>query len=190
MKQKLQTLKHVLEDVPRFGPAVRSSTEAFESFNAVFRLCSVLSNHQAPSRDIALKMADIDRLKHTISGGYWLQDGQWIRAGIAVREFLERNVAMQAQFGWKAQLIPVPGRVKLPAQAKRRVIDWEKSQAARLGILDATHKPPATSQWCLGLKVTANSGDECGCGSWVFASKSDVSSSHYMCTISILIGRV
>ncbi|KAL6300498.1 hypothetical protein BKA93DRAFT_696210, partial [Sparassis latifolia] len=69
VKGKLHVLKHILADIRRFGPAVRFSTEIFECFNVIFRMCSVLSNHQAPSRDIAHKLADIDRVKHILSGG-------------------------------------------------------------------------------------------------------------------------
>lgn len=71
-KIKLHLLKHLPAHIRRFGPSVRFSTEVFECFNAVFRMCSVLSNHQAPSRDIALKNGKLGRLKHIISGGYWV----------------------------------------------------------------------------------------------------------------------
>ncbi|KAJ7814863.1 hypothetical protein B0H13DRAFT_1513354, partial [Mycena leptocephala] len=73
-KLKLHVLQHIVQDICRRGPAVRFSTEVFECFNAIFLLCSVLSNHQAPSRDIAAKFADLDRVKHILSGGYWFQD--------------------------------------------------------------------------------------------------------------------
>jgi hypothetical protein len=71
LKIKIHLLTHIVEDVIRFGPAIRNSTEIFECFNAIFRLCSILSNHQAPSRDIARKFASMDRLKHILSGGFW-----------------------------------------------------------------------------------------------------------------------
>ncbi|KAJ7756798.1 hypothetical protein DFH07DRAFT_773024 [Mycena maculata] len=70
LKIKLHLLPHIVEDVIRFGPAIRNSTEIFECFNAIFRLYSILSNHQAPSRDIASKFASMDCLKHILSGGF------------------------------------------------------------------------------------------------------------------------
>jgi hypothetical protein len=48
-KMKLQILPNLIDDIHRFGPAIRYSTEIFECYNAIFRLCSVLSNHQALS---------------------------------------------------------------------------------------------------------------------------------------------
>ena len=78
---KLQVLPHLADDIHQFGPAIRYSTEIFECYNAIFRLCSVLSNHQAPSHDIANKFASMDCLKHMLSGGYWEEDDQWISAG-------------------------------------------------------------------------------------------------------------
>ena len=82
-KEKLQVLPHIVDDVKRFGPSPRYSTEIYESFNPIFRLCSIHSNHRSPSRDIALKMADLEMVRHIVTGGYWLdpQLGQPVRAG-------------------------------------------------------------------------------------------------------------
>ncbi|KDQ51612.1 hypothetical protein JAAARDRAFT_198890 [Jaapia argillacea MUCL 33604] len=117
-KAKLHILTHLPQDIPRYGPAVCFSTEIFECFNAVFQMCSVLSNHQAPSRDIAYKNADIDRVKHLISGGYWFEDGSWIYAGKDVWEFMKHNMIMQRHFGWAPRPVLTPGSIKLPAWGK------------------------------------------------------------------------
>ncbi|KAF8263119.1 hypothetical protein EI94DRAFT_1704260 [Lactarius quietus] len=80
-KPKFHILTHTPEDIRRFGPAVTSSTEIFECYNAIFRFCSILSNHQAPSRDIAQSFCSLGRFKHVASGGWWKDgDGQWTRA--------------------------------------------------------------------------------------------------------------
>ncbi|KAJ3858854.1 hypothetical protein EV359DRAFT_51709, partial [Lentinula novae-zelandiae] len=70
-KVKLHLLPHIIPDIRRFGPIIRNSTEGFECFNAVFRLCSVYSNGQAPSRDIAQKFSGMDRMKHILSVSDW-----------------------------------------------------------------------------------------------------------------------
>ncbi|KAJ7327989.1 hypothetical protein DFH08DRAFT_916737 [Mycena albidolilacea] len=69
-KIKLHLLAHLGEDVAAFGPLIGVMTEAFECFNAIFRFCSILSNHRAPSRDIALQLADQEGLKHRLTGGW------------------------------------------------------------------------------------------------------------------------
>ena len=93
-------MTHIVDDIRRFGPAITLSTETFESFNGVFRLCSVLSNHHAPSRDIANNMADMDRFKHIASGGRLNIDGEWTEPGKDVLEFFRRNKTIQNSLGW------------------------------------------------------------------------------------------
>ena len=99
LKAKLHILTHLVEDIRRFGPAILFSTEVFECFNAVFRLCSVLSNHQAPSRDIARQFGDMDRFKHIISGGYWCSGKDMVCAGPRVAHYFE-NKSIQRRLGW------------------------------------------------------------------------------------------
>jgi hypothetical protein len=85
-------------------------TEGYEAFNAVFRFCSILSNHLAPSRDIALQLADQEALKHRLTGGWWPNtDGEWERAGPGVRAFLETRPTLQRLVGWTVYNPPSPG---------------------------------------------------------------------------------
>jgi hypothetical protein len=71
-KSKFHIILHLPKHVHRFGPALLFATEAFESFNAVIRAKSVHSNRQAPSRDIAMAFAQGNRIRHLLSGGYFL----------------------------------------------------------------------------------------------------------------------
>ncbi|KZT50729.1 hypothetical protein CALCODRAFT_406879, partial [Calocera cornea HHB12733] len=70
-KTKMHAALHTPDDILRFSTAVLFSTERYEAFNGVFRRCSVLSNRQAPSRDIAHTFAHFDRIQHITSGGFW-----------------------------------------------------------------------------------------------------------------------
>jgi len=109
-KMKLQILLNLVDDIPRFGPAIQYSTEIFECFNVIFHLCSVLSNHQALSRDIANKFALMDSLKHMLSGGYWKSsDGEWVRAGLKVRNLLHEDPFIQQHSGWVPYFAPLVG---------------------------------------------------------------------------------
>lgn len=100
VKAKCHILTHIVEDIRRFGPAITLSTETFESYNGVFRLCSILSNHKAPSRDIAFNMADMARLKHIASGGKWQRKGKWVGPGPSVLNFFSANEKVQRFLGW------------------------------------------------------------------------------------------
>ncbi|KAJ6461207.1 hypothetical protein DFH09DRAFT_1114311 [Mycena vulgaris] len=99
-KNKIHLLPHIVKDAVRFGPPIRNSTETFEGYSGVFRLCSILSNHQAPSRDIAAKFVSMDRLKHVLSGGHWKQDGDWVCTGPTVRTVLKTMPIIQRHLGW------------------------------------------------------------------------------------------
>ena len=104
-----------MDDIRRFGPAIRNSTEIFECFNAIFRLCSILSNHQAPSRDISVKFTSMDRVKHILSGGYWNsskdRQGEWMRADEKVRQVLINDRTIQRHLGWTPPQKVVPGMI-------------------------------------------------------------------------------
>ncbi|CDO76792.1 hypothetical protein BN946_scf184978.g21 [Trametes cinnabarina] len=75
-KPKFHIILHLVEHVRRFGPAGLFATEAFESFNAVIRAKSVHSNRQAPSRDIARAFGQANRVRHLLSGGFFLWTGE------------------------------------------------------------------------------------------------------------------
>ena len=109
-KPKLHLLTHLRDDIRRFGPLVGEATETFECFNAIFRFCSVLSNHQAPSRDIAIQLADQEGFKQRVTGGWWPDDsGGWNRAGPGVRGSLKRYKTLKNNLGWADDAIAPPG---------------------------------------------------------------------------------
>lgn len=101
-KIKLHVLVHLPEDIRRFGPSIIFATEIFECFNAIFRMCSILSNHLSPSRDIAQTLGDMERFKHMVSGGWWKdsESGHFVRAGALIQTFLEKNRELQRRLGW------------------------------------------------------------------------------------------
>ncbi|KAI0079426.1 hypothetical protein K474DRAFT_1617769 [Panus rudis PR-1116 ss-1] len=192
-KPKLHLLPHVLHDIPTHGPAILYSTEVFECWNAIFRFCSVLSNHQAPSRDIARTLADVERFKHQVSGGWWKEDsgpgkGSYVQAGEHVRNFMRNNPMLQQRLGWAAHSDLVPGTVKLLPKNKQYPMTWDAvfgpmntagTSSASRGAA-APPGPPyeqtavpncaqaAQSQWRRGKYVISASRDACSVHSWVF----------------------
>ncbi|KAJ7245583.1 hypothetical protein C8J57DRAFT_1679671 [Mycena rebaudengoi] len=172
---------HTDEDVIQFGPLVGVATEIFESFNAIFRYCSILSNHLAPSRDIALQLGDQEGLKHRITGGLWPSgvDGKWERAGSGVRSFMAEHPVLQKLVGWtEAKAVKpadtfTPGEYRLVSlkrgQKERESYSLKSTSAVNAlnyGLYDAN------STWRKCVYVLSESFDECRVDSWVFAKSS------------------
>ncbi|KAJ7277334.1 hypothetical protein C8J57DRAFT_1060971, partial [Mycena rebaudengoi] len=170
-KIKYHLLDHIDSDVVEFGPLVGVATEIFECFNAIFRYCSILSNHLAPSRDIAVQLGDQEGLKHRLTGGWWRgPDGEWIRAGPGVRHFMATHPVLQRLLGWSEGKDLVQGETKLVAvvrgQKKRQIFTLQATTAAQalnFGLY------PAESTWTRCVHVVSESLDQCFVGSWVFA---------------------
>ena len=167
VKIKLHLLKHLPQQIRRFGPAVRFSTEVFECFNAVFRMSSVLSNHQAPSRDIALKNADLDRVKHLLSGGYWLTNhGEWVCSGSDTVALLLQTPVLQRHLGWVSLEQPDPGTIRCPGRERQQHYVYRQTQAFQANCQRVAGLSN-DSEWTVGIQTIAVSGDRCFPGSWV-----------------------
>ncbi|KAJ7221530.1 hypothetical protein GGX14DRAFT_559018 [Mycena pura] len=171
LKIKLHLLRHLPNDARRFGPLVGVATELFESFNAVFRAASILSNHRAPSRDIALQLADQEGTRLRTLGGWWLdnESNEWKRAGPAVRQYIQRQPNLQRLLGWTG----IPNR-SCQAGTAPETRSWEAKTAAE--ILGASEQ-----DWFKCKELTALSGDACTVCSWVFFRSTNE---------SIVIGRL
>ncbi|KAF5372390.1 hypothetical protein D9615_009298 [Tricholomella constricta] len=193
-KYKLHVLTHIKEDVRRLGPAIIFSTEVFECWNAVFRLCSVLSNHQAPSHDIAVTLAGMERFKHQVSGGWWKSGGgTYIRAGKYVRTFFSRNKQLQRRLGWMDTTKIKPGTVKLKAKSRTSTSCWKESLAHLWTAALDVHTADG-QLWSKCERLISHSQDVCKEGSWVFFSvvDNDKSMGNGNATDSgmVLVGRI
>jgi hypothetical protein len=189
---KLHVITHLPEDIQRFGPAGLYIVEGFEGWNRIWRLCSILSNHHSPSRDIAIKLCKVERTKHILSGGFWRDKDSkmYVHAGKAVRGLFESDKTLRRRLGWN----------QIPASIPGTHISWVEpyfghsdSVALNTGSvkLIPTKKQPSSGTWdelfnadtipplcpdgvnteeslLLGQTVVAASGDICRVGSWVF----------------------
>jgi hypothetical protein len=172
VKIKLHLLAHLPDDVRRFGPSIRFATEIYEAYNGVFRLCSIYSNRLAPSRDISLKFAAMDRVKHVLCGGYWKDhtSKQWIQAGGAVQKVLQADPVFQRHLGWVPHAEIDPGKIKPQAAGKNPAVRWEETMASRFWT--ENNAPVPDSQWKKGSSASTDSGDNAPLGSWVFCRDS------------------
>ncbi|EJF57509.1 hypothetical protein DICSQDRAFT_69263, partial [Dichomitus squalens LYAD-421 SS1] len=115
-KNKLHILLHIPDHIERHGPALLFSTERYESFNHLFRLSSIHSNRQAPSRDIAASFANQDRCRHMMTGGYWLDktSGRWVCASHAVLDHVRSHSIDARLLGVAHAHAAIPGKMTLP----------------------------------------------------------------------------
>ncbi|KAH9911660.1 uncharacterized protein B0H18DRAFT_892153 [Fomitopsis serialis] len=194
-KNKLHVLAHLIANIRRFGPAILYSTEVFECWNAIFRFCSILSNHRAPSRDIAVALADMERFKHQVSGGWWCNSaGEYVRAGDRVCTFLQESPNLQRRLGWveDIQATLIVGTAKLEARLKRCPSSWADA-IAPLSLPPPTHDGAPNSlditifQQCKFLVSQAK--DICKPGSWVFFKPTDVRAGRIFKILSPVGGR-
>ncbi|KAJ6514774.1 hypothetical protein DFH09DRAFT_1251422 [Mycena vulgaris] len=173
-KNKLHILAHTRTDILRHGPLVGVATEGFEGYNAIFRLCSIFSNHLAPSRDIACQLAQQEGLKHRLTGGWWIDaTGKWVQAGSGIRDFLAARPILQALLGWTDPKPLVPGSVRLQPLKRQKGIPTPPRQKISLTTIAPGAVNLGTysveSVWESCITVVSNSRDVCPVLSWVYA---------------------
>ncbi|KAF8579127.1 hypothetical protein K439DRAFT_1648550 [Ramaria rubella] len=167
-KAKIHVLVHLPEDIERFGPAIRFVTEVFECFNHIFCMCSVLSNHQAPGRDIAQKCVSMERVKHIASGGFWKgKHGEYMQASVRVQEIIKRHPIIQSHLGWVVMGEVMPGTAMKTPKSKQKMVLWSESCMPHC-VLAKNY--PHESAWMLSTSVTSSSGDICPLQSWVIGT--------------------
>ncbi|KEP45802.1 hypothetical protein V565_240180, partial [Rhizoctonia solani 123E] len=119
-KTKLHILTHAPLFARRFGPLLGPDSERYESFNSVFRMCSVLSNRSAPSLDTATQMAKMDTVRHIATGGWWFNSStrRFCRAGPAILGHFKHHPKEYALLGLTFNIPAVPGFTKIHAKPK------------------------------------------------------------------------
>ncbi|EJD38038.1 hypothetical protein AURDEDRAFT_72549, partial [Auricularia subglabra TFB-10046 SS5] len=167
-KAKLHLLAHFEDDVPLFGPPLLAATEVFECFNAVFHMCSVLSNHQAPSRDIALSLTNMDRMKYILCGGMWKEGDVWVQPSEKVREVLFTHSIVQRHLGWVPHSVSTPGKIRVPGEKKQEPVIWDNTLRTAQIDVPNTSIDHLQQQPCIkGQTVVSVTGDVCPIGSWI-----------------------
>ncbi|KAJ7284566.1 hypothetical protein C8J57DRAFT_1709000 [Mycena rebaudengoi] len=169
-KIKYHLLVHIDEDAVEFGPLLGVITEIYECFNAIFRFCSILSNHLAPSRDIAIQLGDQEGLKHRLTGGWWYHNNEWQKAGPGVCQFMAKHPVLQKLLGWSEPKTLVHGNTKpvpTPRGQIQMVIHELQSTSAAHAVNFGMYS--AVSMWTKCREVISESLDPCFIGSWVFA---------------------
>ncbi|KAI8824864.1 uncharacterized protein EV422DRAFT_516452 [Fimicolochytrium jonesii] len=133
---KFHIILHILDCMRRLGPPMLYATEKFESFNAIMRNHSVHTNRHAPSKDIAVRFARYQTMRHLVSGGYY-----W--SGASEGDRAEADGAM-GQEGAVEQGADQPGadqpgadqRGAERAGAERAAGQWERAGEDLIGLLE------------------------------------------------------
>jgi hypothetical protein len=132
-KMKYHLLAHLTDDIRRFGPLIGVATEGYESYNTIFRHCSVLSNHLAPSRDIAYQQSKQETFSHISTGGWWKEtDTSWSQAGSSLMAFVLENEILQ-------KLFHVPTHTKEPTVGK-----WHFFETIWSAALTVNYRSPGS----------------------------------------------
>ncbi|KAJ7228353.1 hypothetical protein GGX14DRAFT_530186 [Mycena pura] len=155
-----------------------------ESYNTVFRLCSINGNNQAPSRDIAIKFASMNNIKHALCGGFWESTGsrkrwqqqptmprEWLKPGEKVKRVLFHDPVLQRHLGWVTHADPVPGFVRLLSLDKFLLVSWREILASK--HWSGPSEPQPESNWRPGFSITAKTGDQVKVRTWVFVRYAD-----------------
>ncbi|KAJ2922664.1 hypothetical protein H1R20_g14407, partial [Candolleomyces eurysporus] len=191
-KIKYHLLTHAVDDIKRVGPLVGVATESYESFNVIFRHCSILSNHLAPSRDIAYQLAKQETFKHLMFGGWWKEaDGSWSQAGASLQQYVKGNIMLHRLFNINAALgqkEPVGRTVLSPVARKqpnsppvaRQSYQLHETEARDAVVHNRDFQRPELA-WFRCKSIIASSCDECRVGSWVFSRGLD---QHQMITLA------
>ncbi|KAF8428888.1 hypothetical protein L210DRAFT_3327899, partial [Boletus edulis BED1] len=153
-KPKFHFLHHLPMFIKRFGPPILYSTERYESFNHVFRLASIYSNRQAPSRDACRLFAEQESVKHIVTGGYWRDPTtrRWVNAGPTVLRYISEHPHQRRFLGFpeiKSFQAAQPSEIERP-------LKWRETQAAQ--CLQGATEPAARFQ--RAVSVTAMHGDK------------------------------
>lgn len=131
-KPKFHFLIHLPMYIRRFGPAIAFSTERYESFNHVFRLCSIHSNKKAPSRDTCKWFGVHDVVKHVSLGGYWFDESsrKWCRAGSMIMDHIESDDKHASYLGLSITKDSEKSRRSVELPPKRKglpTLKWSKT---------------------------------------------------------------
>jgi hypothetical protein len=110
-KPKFHFLIHLPAFIWHFGPAILFSTERYKSFNHVFCLSCIYSNHQAPSCDSCNTFTAQDHIKRIATGGYWLDTdtGVWVQAGQTILDYMSTHDEALSWLGLPKESKLTPG---------------------------------------------------------------------------------
>ncbi|KAJ6548057.1 hypothetical protein B0H10DRAFT_1969369 [Mycena sp. CBHHK59/15] len=122
----------------------------------------------------------MDCTKHILSGGFWKFDDEWVCASPNVLSVLKNMPIIQRHLGWVPPRTLIAGNMCRVAQSKALFIPWKDTQGySQTNNLLAL----ASVRWSSAIRVTAQSGDFCRKGSWVFVRDSEAEN-------SVVLGRI
>ncbi|CAD6982101.1 unnamed protein product [Tilletia controversa] len=108
-KTKLHTLTHCVRDMQHFGPLFTVASERFESFNAVVRQASIMSNRKRPSRDITRRIAVQETIRDALAEAVYFDPERqtWQKTGLGCSRLLVGSEAgkeaILTMYGLKSQ---------------------------------------------------------------------------------------